>query len=121
MSNTDFFTIHDLIYSGDQDPDKNAFESPGYEPLTYREFRIQMRYVVKNLNARGFHRNDRIAIVTPAGPETAVCIISVMAGFTAIPLNPQSREQEFDGYFSRLGIKAIIVQQLQRLHEIIFW
>ena len=59
----------------------------------------------------GYHRNDRIAVITPAGPETAVIIISVMAGFTSVPLNPQSKKQEYESYFSQLKIKAIIVQR----------
>jgi oxalate---CoA ligase len=105
------FTIKDLIFNGNQDPDHNAIESPGYQPLTYRDLRQQILYVVKTLNALGFHRNDRIAVITPAGPETAVMIISVMAGFTSVPLNPQNRKQEYETYFSYLKLQAIVVQQ----------
>ena len=105
------FTIRELILNGNQDPDHNALESPGCQPLTYRDLRQQLLYVVKTLNAMGFHRNDRIAIITPAGPETAVIIISVMAGFTSVPLNPQNKKQEYERYFSQLKIQAVIVQQ----------
>jgi len=111
MVEPDHFTIRDLIFSGNQDPDQPAIESPGYLPLTYRDFRMQVLSVVKSLNARGFHRNDRIAIITPSGPETAVCIIAVMAGFTSVPLNPQYKELEYGDIFSRVGINAIIVQR----------
>jgi acyl-CoA synthetase (AMP-forming)/AMP-acid ligase II len=34
-----------------------------------------------------------------------------MAGFTAVPLNPQNRKQEYEGCFSQFRIKAIIVQK----------
>ena len=111
MTEAALFTIKDLIFNENQDPDHNAIESPGQQPLTYRDLRQQVLYVVKTLNAMGFHRNDRIAIITPAGPETAVIIISVMAGFTSVPLNPQSRIQEFQSYFLQLKLKGIIVQQ----------
>lgn len=111
MNDTGLYTIRDLIYSGDQDPDQNAIESPGYKPLSYRSLRLQMLYVVKYLNARGIHRNDRIAIIIPAGAEMAVCLVAVMAGFTSVPLNPQYKEQEFKDLFSRIGIKAVIVQK----------
>jgi acyl-CoA synthetase (AMP-forming)/AMP-acid ligase II/thioesterase domain-containing protein len=47
----------------------------------------------------------------PAGPLTAVVSLTVMAGFTSAPLNPGFREQEFDTYFSKLKIKAIIVEK----------
>jgi acyl-CoA synthetase (AMP-forming)/AMP-acid ligase II/thioesterase domain-containing protein/acyl carrier protein len=104
-------TIRNLIFSMNQDPEHNAIESPGYEPLTYRELRLQVRFVVQTLTTRGYHRNDRIAVITPAGPETAVAIISVMSGFTAVPLNPQYKEQEYQNYFSQLKVKAILVQK----------
>jgi acyl-CoA synthetase (AMP-forming)/AMP-acid ligase II len=105
------FTIKDLIFNQNQDPDQHAIESPGYQPLTYRDLREQVLSVVKTLNAMGFHRNDRIAVITPAGPETAVIIVSVMAGFTCVPLNPQNRKQEYETFFSHLKLKAVIVQQ----------
>ena len=111
MDEAGLFTTKDLIFNGNQDPDHPAIESPGYQPLTYRELRNQIIYVVKTLNAMGFHRNDRIAVITPAGPETAVIIISVMAGFTCVPLNPQEKKQIFERYFSQLKVKAIIVQE----------
>ena len=111
MYETGPFTIKDLIFHGNQDPDHNAIECLGYQPLTYRDLRAQVLYVVKTLNAMGYHRNDRIAVITPAGPETAVIIISVMAGFTSIPLNTQNKKQEYENYFSQLKVKAIIVQR----------
>jgi oxalate---CoA ligase len=105
------FTVKDIIFNGNQDPDHNAIESPGYQPLTYADLRQQILYVVKTLNAMGFHRNDRIAVISPAGPETAVILVSVMTGFTAVPLNPQNKKQEYERYFSQLKIKAIIIQE----------
>jgi oxalate---CoA ligase len=107
------YTIKDLICNGDQDPDQHAIVSPGYRSLTYRDLRLQIRSVVKSLNARGFHRNDRIAIISPPGPETAVCIVAVMAGFTSVPLNPQYKAQEYEDIFTRVGIRAVIVQHGQ--------
>ena len=111
MSKENWSTIHDFIFYGGQDPEKNAIESPGYRPLTYREFRDTIHSTVAILNAKGFHRNDRLAIIAPAGPETAVCITAVMAGFTSLPLNPQSTKKEFSELFTRLGIRAIIVRR----------
>ena len=86
MNESGHFTIRDIIFDRDQDPDHHAIECPGFHPLTYRDLRLQILYVVKTLNTLGFHRNDRIAIITPTGPETAVIIISVMAGFTALTI-----------------------------------
>jgi acyl-CoA synthetase (AMP-forming)/AMP-acid ligase II len=111
MTESGLFTIGELICKGDQDPDHNAIESPGYIPLTYRDLRMQIYSVVRALNSQGFQRNDRIAIILPAGPEAAVSIVSVMAGFTVVPLNPQYKEREYKDIFMQLGIKAIIVQK----------
>ena len=111
MNESEHFTVKDLLFNRNQDPDHNAIESPGMHPLPYRDLRIQIEYVIKTLNSRGFHRNDRIAVITPAGPETAVIIVAVMAGFTSVPLNPQNKIPEYERYFSLLKIKAIIVQK----------
>jgi oxalate---CoA ligase len=59
----------------------------------------------------GFHRMDRIAVITPPGPDTAVISIAVTAGFILIPLNPQNKKQDYDFYFSHLSVRAIIVQK----------
>ncbi len=111
MEKTQHLTISDLILSGNQDPDHPAIESPGYRPLTYRELKNQVILVVKTLNAKGFGRNDRIAVIMPAGPETAVLGIAIMAGFTHTPLNPQYREPEFQVILPRLNVKAIVVRK----------
>ena len=55
MNETRLFTVKDLIFNGNQDPDHNAIESPGQQPLTYRDLRQQILYVVKTLNAMGFN------------------------------------------------------------------
>jgi acyl-CoA synthetase (AMP-forming)/AMP-acid ligase II len=105
------FTVKDVIFNKNQDPDHHAIESPGYRPLTYRDLREQVLSVVKTLNARGYHRNDRIAVIIPAGPEAAVITVSVMAGFTCIPLNHQYKVPEYEDFFSQLKVRAIIVQE----------
>lgn len=111
MNESGHLTLRDILFDRGQDPDHNAIECPGSQPLTYRDLRLQILYVVKALNAMGFHRNDRIAVITPTCPETAVIIISVMAGFTVVPLNPQARDPEYNTYFSLLKIKAVIVRK----------
>jgi oxalate---CoA ligase len=111
MNESEHYTVKELLFDRNQDPDHTAIESPGMHPLTYQDLRIQIISVIKTLNSMGFHRNDRIAVITPAGPETAVIIVAVMAGFTSIPLNPHNKRQEYERYFSLLKVKAIIVQK----------
>ena len=109
MNNSDLFTIRDMLFDGNQDPDHPAIVSPGCQPLTYRDLRLQIHNTVKTLGSMGFRRNDRIAVLAPAGPETAVSIISVMAGYTCLPLNPQNKAQEFENYFSKFKINALVI------------
>jgi acyl-coenzyme A synthetase/AMP-(fatty) acid ligase len=72
-------TIKDLIFHGNQDPDHPALESPGQQSLSYGDLQKQVLLVIKTLNSLGFVRNDRIAVIMPAGPETAVLGIGIMA------------------------------------------
>ncbi len=104
-------TIKDLIFHGNQDPDHSALESPGQQALSYRDLRKQVLLVIKTLNSLGFGRNDRISVIMPGGPETAVLGIGIMAGFTHTPLNPQYKAPEFREMFSRLKVKAVLVQK----------
>lgn len=104
-------TIADLIFSQHQNPDDPAIESPGYRPLTYRDLRNQVIQVIQTLHSMGFGQNDRIAVIMPGGPETAVLGIAVMAGFTHTPLNPQYREPEFQVMLPGLKVRAVIVQK----------
>jgi acyl-CoA synthetase (AMP-forming)/AMP-acid ligase II len=111
MKNPEGLSIRSLILEGNQDPDHPALEAPGCRPLTYRDLREQIISVVSTLNAYGIGRNDRIAVVTPPGPETAVLLISVMAGSTAVCLNCQYTKTEYENYFSLLKVRALIVQK----------
>jgi acyl-CoA synthetase (AMP-forming)/AMP-acid ligase II len=111
MNNSGLVTLRDMLFDGNQDPDHPAIVSPGYQPLTYHDLRLQVYDTVKTLCSMGFHRNDRIAVTAPSGPETAVSIISIMAGFTSLPLNPQNKAQEFDTYFSKFKINGMVVQK----------
>ncbi len=104
-------TIKDLIFHGNQDPDHSALESPGQQALSYRDLQKQVLLVIKTLNSLGFGRNDRISVIMPGGPETAVLGIGIMAGFTHAPLNPQYKDPEFREMFSRLNVKAVLVQK----------
>ena len=104
-------SLEDLFFHNrNQDPAHTAIESPGYSPITYRELQDQITYVVKTLNAGGLARNDRVAIITPGGPETGVLIISVMTGFTCATVNPQFKTSEYVQYFQKFRISAVIVR-----------
>jgi acyl-CoA synthetase (AMP-forming)/AMP-acid ligase II/acyl carrier protein len=62
------------------------------------------------LNALGVHRNDKVAIVLPNGPEMAVTFLSMACGAVAAPLNPAYGSSEFEFYLSDLDARALVVQ-----------
>ena len=110
MAESTLLTIQSLVFSSNQDPDNIAVESPGSAPLTYRDLRKQVLYVVTALNSQQFQRNDRIALIVPPGPEMAVMMVAVMAGFSCVPLNPHDTKPDYERNFSRIGVKALVVQ-----------
>jgi acyl-CoA synthetase (AMP-forming)/AMP-acid ligase II len=91
-------------------PDGIAILAPERAPLTFRQLLAHVNEVVPHLNTLGIHRNDRVAIVLPNGPEMAVGFLSVACGTTAAPLNPAYGASEFDFYLSDLDAKALVVQ-----------
>jgi len=91
-------------------PEAIAILAPERAPLTFRRLLAQVDEVVPRLNALGIHRNDKVAMVLPNGPEMAVAFLSVACGAVAAPLNPAYGASEFDFYLSDLDAKAIVVQ-----------
>ncbi|HZY44340.1 MAG TPA: AMP-binding protein, partial [Anaerolineae bacterium] len=93
-----------------QQPESIAIEALDRDPLTYRGLYRHVISIGAMLNQAGIGRNDRVAIVAPNGPEMATAFLSVAAGATSAPLNPQYRAAEFDFYLSDLKAKALIIQ-----------
>ena len=101
-------TVRDLLANGADDA--TAITAPSAVPLTYRGLREQVDATIAALNAVGVGRGDRVAIVLPNGPEMAVAFLSIAAGATAAPLNPQYRAEEFEFYLTDLAAKALVVE-----------
>ncbi len=101
-------TIRDLLAKGADDA--VAIAAPGAAPLTYRGLREQADTTIAALNAIGIGRGDRVAIVLPNGPEMATAFLSIAAGATSAPLNPQYRADEFEFYLTDLKAKALVVE-----------
>ena len=71
---------------------------------------VYAQKVVARLNALGIHRNDKVAIVLPNGPEMAMGFLSIASGAVAAPLNPAYGASEFEFYLSDLNARALVVQ-----------
>ena len=88
-----------------------AILAPGRRPLSYGELHRQVEQVAASLNKLGISRNDRVAMVLPAGPEAAVALIAVPAGATGAPLNPAYSTTQFDHYLANLDPSALLVYE----------
>jgi acyl-CoA synthetase (AMP-forming)/AMP-acid ligase II/acetyltransferase-like isoleucine patch superfamily enzyme/acyl carrier protein len=103
-------SIYQLLkMQAEKTPEAVAITALERSPLTYGRLLKRVEHTVDALRACGLHRNDRVAIVLPNGPEMAVAFVAVAAGATCAPLNPSYRTNEFDFYFSDLKVRALIV------------
>lgn len=104
------YCVFDLVLNGQQDNSAIAIKAIGRTPLTYARLRTQMDETVKKLNALGYGRNDRLILIMPNGPELGVAYLSMVAGFTCVPLNPSMPAYEYDFYLTNLNPAAIVTQ-----------
>ncbi len=104
-------SIHHLLeIQKDRRPDAVAIAGLASPPFSFRRLLLQVEQAAKTLNALGIGRNDRVAMVTPNGPEMALAFLAVSSAATFAPLNPACRTNEFEFYLSDLNAKALIVQ-----------
>ena len=100
-----------LEAAADRRPARVFTAAPGREPLSYGTLLRFAGEVRGALHEMGVGCGDRIAMVLPQGPESAVAFVTVAAAAVACaPLNPRQRAGEFARYLSDLRPKALIVQ-----------
>lgn len=79
-------------------------------PISFRRLLQLVENTAKTLNDMGIGKNDRVAIVSPNGPEMACAFLAVSSAASFAPINPQCRTSEFDFYFTDLAVKALILR-----------
>lgn len=103
-------SIHHLLeIQGERRANAVATAGLGNSLLSFRRLLLQVEQAAKTLNTLGIGRNDRVAMVTPNGPEMASAFLAVSSAATFAPLNPACRTNEFDFYLTDLDAKALIV------------
>ncbi|MDH3242747.1 MAG: non-ribosomal peptide synthetase, partial [Alphaproteobacteria bacterium] len=78
-------------------------------PLTYRDLTGLMDQAGEDLNALGFGRGDRIAVIGPNNPAIAALFLGIWDCATAVPLNPALSLGEFLIYLKDLKVQAVAV------------
>jgi acyl-CoA synthetase (AMP-forming)/AMP-acid ligase II len=99
---------HLLEFQAKRLPDAAAILAPGRTPLRYGRLYRHIEHTARTLRAMGIGRHDRVAVVLPNGPETAVAILAVAATASCVPMNPAYQGEELDRYFADLKLRALI-------------
>lgn len=103
-------TIHGVISIwAERKPEAPAILAPGRSALPYSRLYEIIEDTLRNMNAMGVGRNDRVAVVLPNGPEMAVAFAAIASGAVFAPLNPAHRASEFEFYLTDLRAKALVV------------
>lgn len=109
--NHPLLTIRETIFETGQPEEAVAMGDVTGRKITYGRLCERVHQVVASLNSVGYGRNDRIAISMSNGPEMAVAMVSLVSGFTVIPLNPQYTEAELEPIVKDLGLKALVTEK----------
>lgn len=91
--------------------DKIAITSSVRTPLTFGNLINQIEYLVETLNEHGIGKGDRVITALDNGPDTDVISTGLMAGMTAIPLDPKLPKDKHLEYLERRKPKAVIVSR----------
>ena len=102
--------IYALLKSrAEQAPLSTALLGISRAPLSYSALLLQVEDTAKELRRRGINRGDRVALIMPNGPESAVACFAIAAAAACAPLNPAYTVAEFEFYFSDLKPKAVVL------------
>lgn len=92
-------------------PDAPALVAEGRPPMTYGALAAAAAEFQRALNASGFGRGDRIAMVHPGGVDMALALVGVWSCATAVPLNPDYTTGELAIHFRDFRADAVLVGQ----------
>jgi|GEM_PF-347881 len=90
-------------------PDAPAILAPGRKPLGFGALLQQLDEFRKTLNECGLGRGDRIALLTPRGPETAVAALAISCCSTCVPVNPGATAAEITATLRETRARALLI------------
>ena len=91
--------------------DKIAISSENNSKISYRDLKIFVEDISKQLSGNGISNKDRAAIVLPNGPSMATSFLGISSYMSAAPLNPSYKSEEYEFYLKDLNPKIIIVEK----------
>ncbi len=97
-----------LILRAQRSPRAIALIEPGLEPLTWGDWRETVAELVAQLNDSGIQAGRRVALVMNNGSATASLLLALLDCSSLAPFNPDYRQNEFERFFVRIGIEALV-------------
>ena len=91
--------------------DKIAISSENNSKISYRDLKIFVEDISKQLSGNGISNKDRAEIVLPNGPSMATSFLGISSYMSAAPLNPSYKSEEYEFYLKDLNPKIIIVEK----------
>ena len=91
-----------------------SVESPS---LSYRDLKMLIKNISRQLSANGISNKERAAIVLPNGPYMATSFLAISGYMSAAPLNPNYKVEEFEFYLSDLKPKLLIIDHNSKKNQ----
>ncbi|MBX3732749.1 MAG: amino acid adenylation domain-containing protein [Verrucomicrobiae bacterium] len=104
-------TLRNLIASHRTPGTAPAVRGPAGALLDHATLSGRIRDWAQALNEKGIGRNDRLALVLPDGPGTAVLSLAVSSVATAAPLNPELSRSEFEAHLDGIRPCAVLLPE----------
>ena len=71
--------------------------------LSYKDLKLFINKISKQLAGNGLSNKDRAAIVLPNGPYMASSFLAISSYMSAAPLNPSYKSEEYEFYLKDLN------------------
>ena len=79
--------------------------------LNYKDLKLFIDKISKQLAGNGLSNKDRAAIVLPNGPYMASSFLAISSYMSAAPLNPSYKSEEYEFYLKDLNPKIVLVEK----------
>ena len=79
--------------------------------LSYKDLKLFINRISKQLAGNGLSNKDRAAIVLPNGPYMASSFLAISSYMSAAPLNPSYKSEEYEFYLKDLNPKIVLVEK----------
>ena len=79
--------------------------------LSYKNLKLFINKISKQLAGNGLSNKDRAAIVLPNGPYMASSFLAISSYMSAAPLNPSYKSEEYEFYLKDLNPKIVLVEK----------